>query len=52
MVKRITNNMEWSFLVGVHTLASTLAGAVRQVGLGHKDGGGMTWGEKFIWKTM
>ena len=35
MVERITNNMERSFLAGVHALAP----------LGHKDSGGMTWGE-------
>ncbi len=44
MVERITNNMERSFLAGVHALAPTLAGATRQVGLGHKDNGGDDFG--------
>ena len=44
MVERITNNMERSFLAGVHALALTLAGATRQVGLGHKDKGGDDFG--------
>ena len=39
MVERITNNMERSFLAGVHALAPTLAGATRQVGLE-----GLLWG--------
>jgi hypothetical protein len=38
--------MERSFLAGVHALAPTLAGAARQGGLGHKDGGGDDVGGK------
>ena len=46
MVEKITNNMEQSFLVGVHALAPTLAEAALQVGLGHKDGEGDDVGGK------
>ena len=52
MVERITNNMERSFLAGVHALAPTLAGAARQVGIGNKDSGGTTWGGSYTPRIM
>jgi hypothetical protein len=51
MVERITNNMERSFLAGVHALAPTLAGAARQAGIGHKESGGDDVGGKLYTKN-
>ena len=51
IVKRITNNIERSFLARVHALAPTLAGAARQVGLSHKDSEGDDVGGKFYSKN-